>query len=352
MSRFAPAVEVALILCVVGTHADTIKIAFWNALHFGYGKGECKDIEQIADIIEDYDVVALAEVMNNSKKDPNESTCVAVYGTDVLGHVEALVAELNSRGQTWSRIISPEARGRSDSYKEYYVFLHNHRVQRVECGCFFPDSSDIFEREPFFASFLAEEFDFTVIVHHAIRSSKSTELKLKREIQFLKDVFLSVQGLDPFEDDIILLGDFNVESSRDGWWNELRSISGLTALIDEPTSLGQDGLANPYDKIWIDACNTGPEHEFTGQSGILKFWDLVFSELPESERYSYAYENKGSFSDHVLIWAEFSIDLDDDPASNKSTAQRHANDSGVPRTPSLDEAKSENPMTQYLFLAS
>jgi len=236
----------------VGTHADTITIAFWNALRFGNGKGECKDIEQIADIIEDYDVVALAEVMNNSKKDPNESPCAAVYRTDVLGHVEALVAELNCRGQTWSYIISPEARGRSDSYKEYYVFLHNHRVQRVEGGCFFPDSSDIFEREPFFASFLAEEFDFTVIVHHAIRSSKSTELKLKREIQFLKDVFLFVQGLDPFEDDIILLGDFNVKSSRDGWWNELRSISGLTALIDEPTSLGQGGLANPYDKIWID----------------------------------------------------------------------------------------------------
>jgi len=327
-SRFATAVVVALILCVVGTHADTITIAFWNALRFGYGKGECKDIEQIADIIGGYDVIALAEVMNNSKKDSKESPCATVYGTDVLGHVEALVAELNSRGQTWSYIISPEARGRSDSHKEYYVFLHNHRVQRVEGGCFFPDSSDIFEREPFFASFIAGEFDFTVIVHHAIGPSKSTELK--REIQFLDDVFLSVQGLDPFEDDIILLGDFNVKSSRDGWWNELRSISGLTTLIDEPTSLGQGSLANPYDKIWIDTDHTGLEHEFTGNSGILEFWDLLFPNMPESDRYSYAYSQKGSLSNHVLIWAEFSIDLDDDPPGNKSTAQQPASDSGIP----------------------
>lgn len=327
-SRLAPAVVAVLILCVVGTHADTIKIAFWNALRFGHGKGYCKNIEQIADIIENYDVIALAEGMNNSKKDSKESPCAAVYGTGALGHVEALVAELNSRGQTWSYIISPEARGRSDSYKEYYVFLHNHRVQHPECGCFFPDSTDIFEREPFFASFLAGEFDFTLIVHHAIGPKKVT--KLKREIQFLDDVFLSVRGLDPFEDDIILLGDFNVKSSRYGWWNELRSISGLTAVVDEPTSLGQDGLANPYDKIWIDTDHTGPEHEFTGQSGILKFWDLVFSESSESERYSFAYENKGSFSDHVLIWAEFSIDLDDDPPGNKSTAQQPASDSGTP----------------------
>ena len=319
---------VVLVLCIVGTYANTIKIAFWNTLHFGNGKGECKDIKQIADIIGDYDVVALAEVMNNSKKDPKDSPCVAVYGTDVLGHVKALVAELNSRGQTWSYIISPEARGRSDSYKEYYAFLHNNRVQRVECGCFFPDSSDIFEREPFFASFLAGEFDFTVIVHHAIGPSKSIELK--REIHFLDDVFLSVQGLDPFEDDIILLGDFNVKSSRNGWWNELRSISGLTTLIDEPTSLGQNGLANPYDKIWIDTDHTGPEHEFTGNSGILEFWDLLFPNITESQRYSYAYNQKGSLSDHVLIWAEFSIDSDDDPLGNESTAQRPASDSGSP----------------------
>lgn len=110
----------------------------------------------------------------------------------------------------------------------------------------------------------------------------------------------------------------------------MRSISGLTTLIDEPTSLGQDGLTNSYDKIWVDTGHTGPEHEFTGQSGILEFWDLVLPELPESERYSYAYVNKGSFSDHVLIWAEFNIDLDDDPASSKSTAQQSASDSGIP----------------------
>ncbi|MCK4394162.1 hypothetical protein KAX17_14780 [Candidatus Bipolaricaulota bacterium] len=242
--------------------------------------------------------------MSNSKK------CIA-YGTSDLSHLVALEQALEIQTGSWTFVTSSEALGRT-IYKEYYaIFYRDDRMKCYEWGGVLFDPTDLFEREPFFASFRAGNFDFTIVVMHAIRPDKTT--LLKAEVKGLKEAYQRVQDLDPDENDVILLGDFNVSSSRDDWWTDLRSIPSMTALIDEPTCLGSEGLKNPYDKIWIQSNYSGAEH--TGNARLDLFWEYLCADVPEEERYSKAYESTHALSDHVLIWAEFRIDLEDDDPS-------------------------------------
>ena len=53
----------------------------------------------------------------------------------------------------------------------------------------------------------------------------------KAEVVLLDDVFQHVQDLDPDQNDIILLGDFNLQSSHAAW-DELKAIEGVIPLFD------------------------------------------------------------------------------------------------------------------------
>ena len=69
-------------------------------------------------------------------------------------------------------------------------------------------------REPFFAKFKAGNFDFYVISIHIIWGDSVTERRA--EVLLLDDVYLSVQNMDA-ENDIILMGDFNLSPTDKGF---------------------------------------------------------------------------------------------------------------------------------------
>lgn len=305
MKRYLVLLIAVLLLCgslfcgYADSEPETITVAFFNALRFGHGGQHCKgDLSLFARILSGYDIIGFAEVMKNT------GTC-DTYPEGGLGHLDTLKTTLEQETSiSWNYVVSPYPQPKTQNYKEYYAVFYNQRVQCCDQGCFLPDSTDRFVRDPYYASFRSGNFDFTVVLFHASWDSDAREV----EISSLKDAYESIQNLDPYENDIILMGDFNVPSSSSELWEELTSICSMKRLIDESTTLStEDGLTgNSYDTIWIQSHYTGQEHEFTGEAGAYPFRNL-------SQKDQLAYRTE--VSDHLPVWATFSIDKDDDDPS-------------------------------------
>ena len=273
-------------LSAIASHSadDTITIASWNL----YNLGATTNVEKRAEVIRRFDIVALQEVEK-------------IEGLDnLLARVEAI------SGNDWEYIPSPRV-GQGNA-AEYYAFMYRtDRVAYVEesSGVYPEPMPDDFSREPFFATFRAGEFDFTLITVH-ITWGKLASLRTA-ECKRLALVWNYVQDLDSTEDDLILLGDFNRDRHTHSAFEPLGEM-GVIALLTEAgtrTTFGKTtGGGYWYDNIWID-----PRYTQTESTG------LVGASTPSSNSYGAACAQllKG-VSDHCPVWAEFRVDTDDDPS--------------------------------------
>jgi endonuclease/exonuclease/phosphatase family metal-dependent hydrolase len=164
-----------------------------------------------------------------------------------------------------------------------------------------------FSREPFFATFKKGNFDFTLVTVHV---TFATAKEINSEVEKLADVWDHVQGLDPAENDILLMGDFNRDKPTQAAFGPLRSkplawlILGddvFTTYSNKPKKIG----ANWYDNIWTDLKYT--DHESTGQNGV-DYTHLRYFEDAEHPHL----EVRKKVSDHCPVWAVFDVSKADD----------------------------------------
>jgi endonuclease/exonuclease/phosphatase family metal-dependent hydrolase len=273
---------------MVPAPAGRLRVASFNMLNVG--ERQDKDFERLARIVQQFDLCNVLELQNEQA-------------------LRDLTAAL---GSGWAHVISDREAGDPDRSKtfEFYGFVY--RTSKVTpldgpTG-FFPDPGAIFSREPFFASFRSGQFDFTVITLHA--ESPDHSASLRQELEHLPDVLRHVQDLDPQEDDLLLMGDFNRSPSTNAGnpaqaWQALLGMPQMDCVIPDtqPTTLSSkaQGLANHYDDICLTHDNTA---EFTGTQGAFDFVAAMFEgqNVPA----------KHFVSDHLPVWAEFRTDLPDD----------------------------------------
>lgn len=260
-----------------------ITIASFNFENFGYAGKYCRsatDLEKIALILTEYDLVALQEVMRASNA--AQRYCYQCQGTTC--HLELLVNCMRSlTSQDW-KYVCVETPRYGNRY-EYYVILYNPAiltylgpVENVNiCG---PKQAPLAEfkvRPPMYAYFRAGNFDFIVINYHA--PSKGAE----NEVPLLKQALTAARGrVSVTERDVILLGDFNLREPERFLPLEMRR------LVTDATTRGSE----PFDTIFIDVRYTS--HEYTGCAGI--------------DRRPIAF----SLSNHAIVWARFWVCLEDD----------------------------------------
>jgi endonuclease/exonuclease/phosphatase family metal-dependent hydrolase len=164
---------------------------------------------------------------------------------------------------------------------------------------------DKFEREPFYASFKSDNFDYTIILMHS-DFDRDKEV-MRREARHLSGVFKAVQDGDPKENDVLLIGDFNLSASDQGW-DKLKSLPTVVNLVPAPTltTINPTGkLSSAYDNIWIQKQFT--EREFAGTANADYCFDKVFSNSANPGK---AWRQK--VSDHVPVYAVFYTDKADD----------------------------------------
>ncbi|MCT4662812.1 MAG: lamin tail domain-containing protein [Tissierellales bacterium] len=255
-----------------------VTIASFNALHLGWNNN--KDIKSMAEVIKDFDIVGLEEVMNKEG-------------------VEQLVKSLNDMNaeKNWSYHISDLKVGRG-TYKEYYAYVFTDEVKLLSAVGFYPDKQDIFEREPYGATFKVNEFDFTLVLFHGIYGkSKSQRVN---EVSNLDLVYTYFQELDTMENDILIAGDFNLPADNLAF--DLEYIDGIKNAIDSDikTTIGTKGLASAYDNIFYSKYTD----EVKG-SGVVNF-----------TRNNHSIVRK-TISDHIPVYILADSTVDDD-GSNKT----------------------------------
>ena len=278
---------------------ENLLIGTWNIRSFGNvheafeenpgsPKRNLRGLAHIAEIVKMFDVVAVQEV----KRD--------LRGIRLL---------LDWLGPSWGLIVSDVTRG-SAGNAERLSFLFDRRrlepsglaaelvIPPLETG----DPSRQFARTPYAVSFRAAEEEFVLVTLHVlygdVPEDRVPELRAIAE-------WLAEWGSDEdrYHRDLIILGDFNIDRRGDPRF-EVFTSTGLNVpagIRDVRTNISAN-QAKHYDQIgWFMG---QIEMEHTGRAGVVDFSEAVFRELTRSQK-------SWRVSDHLPLWAEFSIDRSD-----------------------------------------
>lgn len=261
---------------------DRLRVASFNIKVFGKSKSSDQNVMSVlSHIFTQFDLIAVQEIRSHDFRP-----------------VDKLVELINASGHRYKATLSPPL-GRTSQTEQYAYVWDTQRVGLVpQTAYVVDDAGDLMHREPLVASFqtvVADEsrqpFRFTLINVH----TDPDEVKgdgPDNEINVLDDVFLSVREYEYAmyqEDDVILLGDLNVDGEH---LYELGAIPGIASVVGPyPTNTAG---TKTYDHILIDRSMT---QEFTGRAGVVDF----------VEHLGLTSEQATAVSDHRPIWAEFSV---------------------------------------------
>lgn len=252
----------------------TILLGSFNIQKFGPSKlANAAVMDKLAAIVQKFDVVAIQEI--TSKNQPA---------------AQILVDRINAQGQQYAHTISPRIGRPHLGYYEQYAFVYDTR--KVRSGAQFSyvvqDQADLLHREPFVGRFQTvvsntQPFQFTLINVHTDPD------EIGEELNVLADVYNEIRKFEYPEDDVILLGDLNAAPEK---MQRLATIPAVRPLLVGIATNTRKNRA--LDNILADSQTT---REFTGRVGTIDLEQMFAVSLDEAE----------DISDHLPIWAEFSI---------------------------------------------
>ncbi len=273
-------------------------IGTWNIRAFGRvypaftenpesPKRNLRALAIIAEIISRLDVVAIQEVRRD------------VSGLRML---------LDMLGPAWGVIVSDVNEGQAGN-AERLTFLYDRRrvtpsglagelVLPPEWG---DKAIQQFARTPYAVSFQAGEEAFILVTVHIKYGSGDPNERVPELEAFAEWMANWNRQQTRYHPDLIVLGDFNIDRRDDPRFEAFvsRGLNVPPALRSVSTNLATGKKAKYYDQIgwFMGRLNM----EFTGRAGAIDFSRAVFKELTRTQM---------SFrvSDHLPLWAEFSID--------------------------------------------
>lgn len=248
----------------------SITICTWNLKDFGKSKSAA-EIAFIANVVKDYDVVAIQEV-------------VAGYGGPQA--VARLASELNTKGSKWDYVISEPTSSSANKSERYAYIWKTSKLTKKGNAWLEKKYNKEIDREPFYITLTEKGKSFTLVSFHAITKGKQPETELKY-FRFMAAA-LAPQAL-------IFVGDYNLPQSH-SVFNPMKKMGYLPLLISQKTSLRQkcinnDCLASEYDNMFFSrqqfsVKKCGIVHFYT------RFQDFRLARL---------------ISDHVPVFAEIEV---------------------------------------------
>ena len=265
-----------------GKSTETMSLATFSIQDFGTAKAQDAGILSVlASVISRVDIVAIQGISS----DP--------------GGIKLLMEKLEASGGQFGSQVSPPV-GRDGDMQCFAFIWDKARIQLTPGSVFVvQDPTDRMHFEPMVGSFETRfgavggrsPFRFTLINAHAnpsdVRAGSSTN-----EMNVLDDVFQSVRQFGypkTGEEDCILLGNLGVTTAG---LDELGKVPNLV-------SIGGDCLTDTMqtrtlDHILFDQTTT---REYTGRFGLV---DL-------QRQFGITQEQALMVSDHLMLWAEFSV---------------------------------------------
>ena len=257
----------------VTRQGEVIRVGSFNAQVLGRSKSEKVVVMEIlARIVRQFDVLALQEISAEDQ--------------DVLAR---LIERVNSDGRRYDYVVGRPL-GKS-APREQYAFLFDRESVEIDRDQLYTveDPQQLLYRPPLVVSFRVrgpareQAFTFTLVNLRMDSGRAATERT------FLDDVFRLVRDDGRGEDDVILLGDFQADDEHLGPISEIAGMA--IAVTKTPTNPDQ---TKQWDNLVFESQAT---EEFTGRSGILNLM----------RQYNLSLQEALEVSDHLPVWAEFSI---------------------------------------------
>jgi endonuclease/exonuclease/phosphatase family metal-dependent hydrolase len=250
----------------------SIRIASFNIQVFGDTKASKQHIMwTLAAIVQNFHIVAIQEIRTQDD-----------YFIDNF-----LRNYVNRDGRAYNRVVGPRL-GRSRS-TEQYAFVYDTAVIEVNPSSVYTvnDPDDLLHREPLVAMFRTrappeQAFTFVLVNIHTDPDETGAELDA------LGQVYQVVRRSFGNEDDIILLGDLNVDDQHLGALGRIQHVRPIAR--GTPTNAAKNAQ---YDNIIVHQPSTA---EFTGRWGVYDV-GLLHNLTPAQVQ---------QVSDHLPVWAEFS----------------------------------------------
>jgi endonuclease/exonuclease/phosphatase family metal-dependent hydrolase len=279
---------------------STIRMATWNILNLGASTA----VDKRAKVISSFDIIGLQEI---------ESP---------VGFKKLVKAVEENTGEDWGSLLSVES-GHGGA-AEYYGFMW--RKSKVSSlpqprGTYPEVEGSDFSREPFFASFVAGKFYFTLLNVH-ITWGSSSALRAA-EVSRLSEVVQYVESLETGASDIIVMGDFNVNGPQSPAFSSLVS-SGFSPVIGSPlicTKGGEDGFKDRENRITKEFSTYSTSTRTVGSCLYDNIWaseatllrasgnEVIFTPHKyffTDKKYPHIHVRK-KISDHCPVWADFSV---------------------------------------------
>jgi endonuclease/exonuclease/phosphatase family metal-dependent hydrolase len=253
--------------------SQTVRVASFNVQKFDEAKADQpQTLDRLAQIVRRFDVVALQEI--------------TARHNDVLPR---LVEAVNAEGRKYDFVASPPL-GRG-SQREQYAFLFDTASLEVDRSELYVvnDPDDLLCREPLVAWFRVRGVPSQAAFTFTLATVRVEPDFATQENDVLADVFVRVQNDGRGEDDVILLGDFSAHDLNLGRLGELPHTA--CAISGMPTNTLGD---TQWDNLLFDR---RAAHEFTGRVGVFDFL----------REFNLTMDQALALSDHLPVWAEFSV---------------------------------------------
>jgi hypothetical protein len=279
---------------------DSLIIGSWNIRHFDGGRPRMPEsFHYIAEIIDHFDICAIQEVKN----------------------IDAIKRLIKLLGPNWDFFINDSSGGGRGNHERMAFLYDTNKVQfRNLIGELVVDQTALaggeqIGRTPFFASFQAGWFRFTLCSAHIVFTEVAGRPLREDEIKVIADILRKrAKNTDEVH---IFLGDFNTDDRVNGAIPYLQSKQFIVPDFGETNVI----RTKHYDHITF----TGPQDESDLlHHGAINFTDAVFREDEVEDYRAIAEEMRGEaysnwprsygdwrtheMSDHLPIWMEIRTD--------------------------------------------
>lgn len=248
---------------------DSINVISWNIRDFGKTKS-LVELEKIANIIKDADIVAIQEVVSG-------------YGGAQA--VAKLSDILNRKGAKWDYVVSDPTKSSKYMTERYAFIWKTTDIKIKNRGRLVSELHDKIEREPFMIDFYTNGKQFSVLNFHSIPHSKNP----RPEIEALTNFVITLKNSST-----IIAGDFNM-SEGDPIFKNLINSEYLPSLHNQKTTLKKKCDNGIYLNYNIDNIYYSKGISKL-KSGVIDFV-LVCDEI----------ENVRKLSDHLPVYLKFII---------------------------------------------
>ena len=289
---------------------ENLIVATWNLTNFGLQEREGDHLRLMAEIIKPFDVVAIQEVADDVTQLYELLTYLkgswkAIY-TDIAGNYERL-GYLYQEDRVQPTELAAELAMRGYERNKITISVGDEETDNAE-EVVFPG----FNRNPFMLEFKADAFIFSIVnVHLYWRFYEIRRLEARALAKWAKS---RIKKIGPPNNDIILIGDFNMSRVKEGDKIYEEMIEYGVSFPKYDTNIVGSNLAGDadYDGVAFFPSRTG--NDFV-EMGVFDFDKKVFPDLwppysmPSSERKpkeeNFFQYIRYYLADHRPLWAEF-----------------------------------------------